>query len=459
MTQATVLSLNSTNILKQAQVFEEEGNYKQAFLDYFKAYQQDKNNLLALLKSAVLLEKQGHTKQAYKLYCEGLQSFPDSPELCNNLGNIYKNNGELKTALKFYKHSIKNNNSIAEPFSNIGSILQLTGHTEEAINYFHKALSINNTHSPTLLNLGLSQLLSGDFENGLKNYEHRLKESNLSHKFQKITKWQGESLKEKSILIITEQGFGDTIQFARYLPLLKQQGAIIDFQCQEELIPLFKNSKYIDNLYSSEAIPNNSYDFVSPLLSLPLIFKTNNSTIPDNLSSITLESTKVNLWQKRLTNPVKVNVGLIWSGSSTHKHDRYRSIALTKLSQLVRFSHFRLFSFQKGPAENQLKPFEKNIVNLSPFITDFSDTAAMLKSMDVVITVDTSVAHLASTLGIPTKLLLAYTPDWRWQLKRTDSPWYSSVQLYRQKQFNDWSDPVNELIQDLKSFRKKLKHH
>ncbi len=260
--------------------------------------------------------------------------------------------------------------------------------------------------------------------------------------------------KASSPLFKREQGFGDSIQFVRYLKLLKQKGATVLFECQPELISLFENLNYIDQLIPSGQANDINSDYISPLLSLPRVFNTDQSNISIMEPYLFPHKEKAALWQERLVAPAKINIGVVWAGSPTHRHDRYRSIPLKKLYHLFRFSHCRLFSFQKGPAEKQLEPFKNNMINLSPHIHDFSDTAAMLKAMDVVITVDTAVAHLAGALGIPTKLLLAYTPDWRWQLNRLDTPWYPSVKLYRQQSFNDWSEPVKKLIDDLKFINK-----
>ena len=256
-------------------------------------------------------------------------------------------------------------------------------------------------------------------------------------------------LKEKTILLYAEQGLGDTIQFSRYVPLVAQLGAQVILEVQGPLVNLLKNLEGVGQILA-KGDPLPAMDYQCPLLSLPLAFKTELDSIPALSQKIIGDSAKIIQWQTTLGVKTKPRVGLVWSGSVIHKNDHHRSITLSQLLPYLP-SHIEYVCLQA-----ELRDVDKKLIAQQPGIQyfgkaleDFTDTAALCELMDLVISVDTSVAHLSAALGKKTWVLLPYTPDWRWQLDRSDSPWYPSIQLYRQPAIGDWTSVLEKVKLDL----------
>jgi hypothetical protein len=262
--------------------------------------------------------------------------------------------------------------------------------------------------------------------------------------------WLGvESLDNKTILIYAEQGLGDTIQFCRYAPLVAQLGAKVILEVQRPLVKLLKSLEGITKIIArGDTLP--AFDFQCPLLSLPLAFKTELNSIPLVSQHIISGSEKIIKWQTRLGKKAKLLVGLIWSGSTTHKNDHNRSLTLNQLISYLPSQH-QYICLQKELRDIDKVVLAKNshIQFYGDELTDFTDTAVLCELIDVVISVDTSVAHLAGTLGKQTWILLPFSPDWRWLLDRDDSPWYPSVKLYRQERIGDWDSVLERVKEDL----------
>jgi hypothetical protein len=304
-------------------------------------------------------------------------------------------------------------------------------------------------------NLALTQLLQGSFVEGFTGFEARWDLPDLAKTRQHFSQpqWDGSDLNGRTILLHAEQGIGDTIQFIRYAPLVAQRGGRVVFQCPEAMTRLFEGFPGIDRfVVRGRELPE--FDLHCPLLSLPLAMKTTLETIPASVPYLSADAESVSRWRKRLPRD-SVNVGLAWAGRAEHSNDRLRSMALTDFAPLVDAPGVNFFSLQKGDAAEQLRstPDGLAITDWTEQLQDLSDTAALIDALDLVITVDTSVAHLAGALGKPVWVLLPFAPDWRWMLDRSDSPWYPTMRLFRQPQARDWRSPVEQVAQALHTFQ------
>jgi hypothetical protein len=300
----------------------------------------------------------------------------------------------------------------------------------------------------------LCNLLTGNFKAGWLGYEWRWKvEDSTSFQINRHFSqplWLGEeSLTDKTILLYAEQGFGDTIQFCRYVSLVAQLGAKVILEVQRPLVKLLTGLQGVSQIIAwGDTLP--AFDYQCPLLSLPLAFKTELHSIPSVPQHINSDREKVIKWQTQLDEKTKLRIGLVWSGSTLHKNDHNRSLVLSRLLQCLP-SDIEYVSLQREirDVDQEVLAQHPEIKYFGDALEDFTDTAALCELMDIVISVDTSVAHLAATLGKPTWVLLPFNPDWRWLLDRDDSPWYPSVKLYRQEKISDWDGVLDQVKIDL----------
>lgn len=415
----------------------------------------------------------GNALVALRRFEEAIQSFehatqlaPADPQIYLNWGNASILMGETASAIDLFRQAIALDPRYAEAFTNLGAALKAAGKFPEALQEFERAIILEPTLAESHWNKGLTQLLLGDFQTGWHSYEWRWKtrehlrwqkdqlhSDSLNKKV--IQEFGGaldltlEGLKGKTLLVHCEQGLGDTIQFARYLPLLAGYCARLVFEVPAVLSSLLKEIRGVDEFVSSGQ-PLPPADFQCPLLSLPLAFKTTLESIPSPGPYLQADAAKVVQWSERLGPKRRPRIGLVWSGNSHHQNDHNRSIPLELL-----VAHLPdLFDWVS--LQREVREADQHVLELNPRIRhfgaelkDFSDTAALCAAMDLVISVDTSVAHLSGALGRPTWVLLPNVPDWRWLLDREDSPWYTCAKLYRQPAPGDWSSVLKRLTYDL----------
>ena len=326
------------------------------------------------------------------------------------MSEAYSFKGVLYSKLGLFSHSLKEHKRAAKQCNN---------------NYLAK------------WNLGLSYLLNGDLERGFELYEYRFLKNNS--KFRNTVRTV-EEIKNKNILVLGEQGFGDIIQFSRYLPLLQQHVRELTFLPPLELFDIFNNT----NIKVIKSFNLEDYDFIIPLMSLPYIFQTSLQTIP---SSDYLVSDSI---KKKQLNSNKINIGLSWSGRDTYPYDFLRSLPLIKLKKIYNLD---LNKFQFYCLQKDIKKSDENDFNISEIIymgnRNFTEIAQLILEMDLIISSDTSILHLASTLQIKTLGLIPFCPDWRWLLDTAKSPWYPKLKLFRCKKDNDWNHPVEQVLQDV----------
>ena len=470
-------------------IFKELGQPQKAKNCYEKAIEIDPNYADAYNNLGLASQQLGKQHDAIKSFQKAIQINPDHSTAYNNLGNAHKELGEqqkaiscyekaiqinpkyadahynlgiiskelddLKKAINCYKKAIGINPNFTSAHNNLGVIYRELGEQHKAISCYEKAIQINPNHADAHTNFGRVLLSMYDFQKGFDEYEWRKKILKRSHIFAAVesSEWQGEDLSNKTILILSEQGIGDTIQFARYLYMLQDKyAAKVIFSTRKKLIHLFSKSGF---KVVSEGGPLPKHDFHQFLCSLPRIFYKETKTIPGHINYIPKDEKIVSRWRDKLASIKGIKVGINWQGSTTYTSDRLRSIPLKCFEQLFTLEKINFINLQKGFGIEQIKDFryKDKLYDFSSEMDNgknaFEDTIGIMQNLDLVIAPDTSLSHLSATLGIKTWALLAFSPHWVWLLKSLESPWYESIKLYRQSEVNKWDSVFSNVKKDL----------
>ena len=402
-----------------------------------------------------VLTEQGKFGEAAIACSRALELRPNFAEAYNNLGNVFEAQGKYAEAISAYHRSLSLSPDLAQAHTNLGSALKEQGRFTEAVAAYDRAIRLEPDDAETHWKLSLSLLRLGDFDRGLREYEWRWKrkEAGSLQSFPQ-PRWDGRELNGRTILLHAEQGFGDTIQFARYAPMVAARGGRVLLQCQPELLRVVRGLGCVAEVITrGELLP--WFDVHCPMLSLPLTMGTRLESIPVTLPYISVDPLLCDAWALRLGNAVGVTkVGLAWAGSPTNTNDRSRSIFLAQFAPMAAARNIMFFSLQKGDAARQaaFPPPGMPIIDHTDELRDFADTAALISHLDLVITVDTAVAHLAATMGKPVWILLPFIADWRWLLAREDSPWYPTMRLFRQNAIGDWPEVISRVANCLSGF-------
>jgi len=376
---------------------------------------------------------------------------PNFVEAWVNFGLVMYERGCLENALHAYSEALKIDPNFLDALLNRGNALCRQKKFSESIDAYDAAIAIDSDFADAHFNKSIPLLLLGDFQSGFNEYEWRLKCASLkkvARTFQRPT-WLGETLKGKTILLYSEQGYGDTIQFCRYAKLVSELGAKVILEVQEPLVTLLLSLEGPSQvLAKGDILPN--YDYQCSLLSLPKILKTTLDNIPIPEKYIECDFKLSSQWHQRLGPRTRPRIGVAWRGNRKHLNDSSRNILVGELLGSLP-QKFDYYSLQKEIVDED-EIVLRNHHHLFRFEADlknFSDTAALINCLDVVITVDTSIAHLSCALGKTTYILLSNPPDWRWLLERSDSPWYRSARLYRQQELNNWQGVLREIQADI----------
>jgi tetratricopeptide (TPR) repeat protein len=409
----------------------------------------------AHINLANTLKTQGDLDRAIRHCHEALRLQPDSAEAHNSLGNVLLRQVKLQDAIKHFEIALKLRPDFPHAHNNLGIALMSTGKQDEAMSHFAQAIDWQPSLPEAHYDRAILWLLRGDFENGWPEYEWRWRQPRVASRSFTAPLWDGSPLDGNTILIHAEQGLGDTLQFIRYLPLVKTRGGKVICECPGPLLPLLTSADGTDLLVArGTLLPQ--FDCHAPLLSLPRIFHTSLEDIPDTVPYLKANADLVKHWRKELEVwGTTFKVGIAWQGSAVYPADRQRSIPLAHFAPLAKVSGVQLISLQKGPGIDQLQalvePFP--LVDLGSRLDNsggaFMETAAVMKCLDLVITSDTSIAHLAGALAVPVWVALPLVPDWRWLLERDDSPWYPSMHLFRQTRYGQWSDVFERMAKQL----------
>ena len=432
----------------------QQGHAVHAAAIYRLILDEQPDHAIARQYLGVIAYQNGDHAEAIRLIEQAIAQMPQIPDFHNNLGLVFQATGDLQRAIACYRQAIELNSQYAEAYNNLGLALDANGSAAQAIPYFEQAISLQPEFAQAHWNLSISLLVTGNFHRGWSEYEWRLKTPELAGTEKRFAQphWQGERLDGKTILLHAEQGFGDSIQFIRYAPLIANLGGRIVVECRPGLKRLFETVPGIERVID-RGDPLPGFDVHCALLSLPSRFNTANETIPAGIPYFTLPPTLTASWSAKIPDTDgKLKIGLVWAGNPGHSNDRNRSISLDRYASIMATSEQAMFfSLQKnvGPGQPPNAASSLTLCDLTEQVDDFADMAALISNLDLVICVDTSVAHLAGALGKPTWVLLPYAPDWRWQLGRGDSPWYPSMRLFRQQQRGDWDDVLHSVQQAL----------
>lgn len=483
-------------LYRRGNVLREMKRHMEALDCYKRVLAVKPDHAQAWLKQGNSLNDLGRLREALGCYEKAVEASPEYPEALFNLANTLQEFGRIDEALATYDKVLVIEPDFAEALANRAYLLTGKNRSKEALAGFGRALELSPDNLGSLYNqavtledlqrydeaialyakipendpnfqsarwnTALCNLKLGNLEAGWTQYEQRWNTEQMRKTQRQFSQplWLGQQLLlGKTILLHAEQGYGDTLQFARYIPLLVERGARVILQVQPALKTLMKGIKGISALYANdEVLP--PFDLHCPLMSLPLACETFTLNDIPSANYLPIDATKTESWHLRLGEKRKLRVGVVWSGSNpradsphSKKLDVVRSVPFHTLSPLLKNDAVEFVSLQVGdPAKSQVSmhPDSHRLTDFTNELHDFSDTAALIANLDLVISVDTAVAHLAGSLGKPVWLLNRYNPDWRWMLERSDSPWYPSMHVFRQSKPEDWSDVIqavqNELV-------------
>jgi tetratricopeptide (TPR) repeat protein len=408
--------------------------------DYAEAH----NNL-----GNTLADKQ-RLDEAIACYRQSIRLKPDYAEAYNNLGIVLQDHGQLDEAIASHQRAIALRPDFAEAHHDLGVALWEQGRPSDAAAAHRRAISLKPTYAEAHFNLAGLLLANGDFSQGWQEYEWRRKCRDFPSPPWKHPQpqWDGGPLGNRAIVLHTEQGFGDAIQFFRYVPLVAQCGGKIIISSQPQLQRLFQTQGY-QVISWTHALPK--FDLHCPLLSLPRIYTPTPVEIPSAVPYLRADAKDAAMWRQRLADQSKARIGLVWAARPLLNNLRKRSMNLAKLAPLLRTSAARFFSLQKGEAAAQAKtlPPALELTDWTDDLTDFADTTALIANLDLIITVDTAVAHLAGAMAKPVWTLLPFHPEWRWLLQPERTPWYPTMRLFRQPSDEDWDSVIAHVAEEL----------
>ena len=464
----------------------QRGRWAEAINLLTKAAQADATSVDAASNLGLALNNAGRFEQAIAQYRKALALSPRHSEILHNLGNAHLAQDRIDEALASYDETLAQNASHVGAWVNRGNTLLRLNRPADALASYERALALMPSHPQILTNRGhalrrldrpqealgdfeaalakapefpeahfemaLAHLTLGDFKAGWSAYEWRWKTGAFADKRRSFRqpKWLGDApLAGKTILLHAEQGFGDTIQFIRYAPLLLDRGARVICEVQPELVSLLSQIDGVEIIARGETLP--AFDLHCPMLSLPLAFGTELATVPGQIPYLAAPADRVAHWRDRLGEG-KPRAGFVWSGSTAHKNDANRSIPLARFEQVLANLPFACFSLQREICDSDREVLRRlpGLTDLGPELASFADTAAAISLLDVVVSVDTAVAHLAGSLGKPVVILLPHAADFRWLRNATDSPWYPTARLMRQASFGDWDSVIGGLAAELR---------
>ncbi len=426
-----------------------EGRLQEALAYYALALQENIRSDILLNMGALLHDLELYT-EALSVYGHALERSPDSAQLQHNRANTLLALNRCEEAIQGYQKAANLLTDDPEPLIPMGMAMERLLRHEEALECYDTALKRDPDCAEAHWNRSLLHLKLGNYEEGWKEFEWRWKKRGYTTAARDfgVPGWDGEPLEGGTILVHAEQAFGDTIQFSRYLPLVAERCNRLILEVPLPLCELLRSVPGVSDVFPAGS-PLSPCDRHVPLMSLPALFATNVDTIPREVPYLGAPTERKKRWQQLIEPYSTFRVGVVWAGRK--QPDPLRSCRLSDLAPLTHIPETTFFSLQLDEAASQITspPLGMTIVDLTSHIHDFADTAALIEHLDLVITIDTSTAHLAGALGKPTYVLLPYIADWRWMLGRSDSPWYPTLRLFRQSSRGDWHGPIREIAATL----------
>jgi len=419
------------------------GFYQEA-LRLAPSHVEARNNL------AVALQALGRADQAEACIRDAIRRRPEFADAHSNLGNILQDRGMLDEAIACYRHAIHLKRDYLDAHHNLGNALRAQRRTAEALECYNEAVRISSDHAQVHLSRALLWLQMGDFERGWAEYEWRLKCPAYAIPSFPRPIWDGSPLHGQTILIYGDHGLGDTLQFIRYAPLVRDRGGRVVVAVRKPLARILATCPDVE-MVIPEGAPLPDFAVYIPAMSLPRIYATTMATVPDQVPYLAALAPLVKQWGDEFEQDDGFRIGIAWQGNPTYSKDRQRSFALTQFEPLSRLEGVRLYSLQKDFGADQIAPAASRIAvtDLGSRFADFLNAAAAIRNLDLVIAADTSIVHLAGALGHPVWVALPFDADWRWLLDRDLSPWYPTMRLFRQTRPGDWDGVFRRITASL----------
>ena len=431
---------------------QERDNLEEAIICFEDAININPQEVFAYLNLALLHKKNKNFDEAIKVYQNAIINNPNNHFILSNLGNLFYLQKKYEDAVLCHEKAVKIEPESVVAHYNFGNTLYHAGQFEEAKKIYQKTIALDPLFNRAHSNLGSLDLLNQNFVEGFSAYHLRIFNDPLLKKIisKQKTIWRGESIDGKRIIVCAETGYGNIVQFARYIPILKQLNCEIIFSCPSEIQHLFENISEIDEMISPEQDCEDFFCWV-PIMDLPGILT------PDFLQGcplpvdIKINDNKLQEWEVLLGIDEKIKIGLCWQGNPNNPRDHLNSINLSLFKDIISIPNTSFISLQKGAARKQIESsgFSEHVIDYDPLMDQgsqkFLDTVSILKYLDLVITTDTAIAHLAGSLGVQTWVLLPKVPDWRWFLNTEESIWYDNMRLFRQGSAGDWESVMNDL--------------
>jgi tetratricopeptide (TPR) repeat protein len=429
------------------------GRTDQALASWDAALAVDPNHAEALHARGNALYRLKRLDAALADYERLLALRPDNIDVLNNRGGVLAELGRLDAAFESYARAFSLNPRLPEISINKGHIRADQHRFDEALACYATAAALPNLRAEAEWSASLVRLRLGQFERGWRDYEWRWQQTSWAERRRNFAAplWIGEeTLAGKTILLHAEQGFGDAMQFVRYAGRVARLGAAVWLEVDAPLKPLVSDIGGVTRVLArGEPLPG--FDFHCPLMSLPLAFGTTLDTIPADVPYVRAPADRVACWRARLGEPRLKRVGIVWAGSATHKNNHNRTIAFDRFRSLLTVPGVEFISLQQDISDVDAATLERlcNVISVSGGLHDFADTAAVISLLDLVVSVDTAVVHVAGALGVPVWVLLPFSPDFRWLLEREDSPWYPTARLFRQPRHGDWDSVLTRVRDEL----------
>jgi tetratricopeptide (TPR) repeat protein len=435
-------------------LWEGAGRYDRAEASYRQVVSLEPSHARAHTNLGVACHMQGRLDAALACYRRALELDPQQAEANQNIAGILGDAGAMQAAVEAFERQIAANPRDAAALHSLASLMQQLGRHREALALLDRSIALEPERPEVHFNKAQLLLQLGDYAQGWKEYGWRWRMSAFNEPMRRFSQpvWNGGPI-DGPLLIHGEIGLGDTLQFVRYARLAAERGVSVIFETQPALASLLEGVEGIDQLVSQgEALP--AFAAHIPQIELPRVFGTTLATIPWKGPYVRADESRKARWAGRVGTAAGPKVGLVWAGNPDNWADRRRSVTLAALAPLARVPGVAFYSLQKGKpaAQAATPPAGMALVDLTPDIADFADTAALIACLDLVVTVDTSVAHLAGALGARTWVLVQREPDWRWHLEREDNPWYPTMRLFRQKREGEWAGAIESVAGALESY-------
>jgi Flp pilus assembly protein TadD len=436
----------------------QQGKLAEAAASYREALRLQPDHVDALSNLGAVLVDLEQEDEAVACLRQALQLAPGAVRALNNLGRALIEKEQFPEAEAHLRQALRLQPNYAKAHANLGVTLMKQGRHDEAVAHLQQAVRLEPGYADAHKNLAMVWLQQGNYAKGWPEYEWRWRCKEFTPPVYAQPAWDGGPLAGRTILLYAEQGLGDTLQFVRYAPLVQARGGRVVVHCQRPLLPLLLRCRGIDQVVPRGA-PLPPFDVHAALLSLPLLFGTTLATVPADIPYLFADETLVASWRRELAALPGFKVGIAWQGSTGYGGDRERSTRLAYFEPLARLPGVRLLSLQKGYGSEQLAeaagrfPVEDLGNRLDETSGAFMDTAAVMKCLDLVITVDTSLGHLAGGLGVPVWVTHPFAPDWRWQWGREDSPWYPTLRFFRQTEWGRWEPVFARMAEELRTQR------